>query len=172
MWRKVAREYLLRPASQSSRPISSLTSGFIIAKLKLKKEKNLVQRKQKMIHVYMKSCLCAILISDSLVEDSSHWPMNVFRCPCPCFKKKKILFSIFPLFISPHFISAFLQVFIHLFNKNELNFHCGLNTVMGLGVTMLSQIKTKPSPSTMEVTVLNEKDSIQMVPQINIQSQR
>lgn len=86
--------------------------------------------------------------------------------------KKQNLFSIFPLFINPYFISAFLKVFIHLFNKSELNFHCGPNTVMGLGVTMLSQIKMNPYPSTMEVTVLNEKDSIDMVPQINTQLQR
>lgn len=104
MWREVAREYLLRPASQSSRPVSSLTSGFIIANLKLKKEKNVVQRKQKMIHVYMKSCLCIILISDSLVEDSSHWPMNVFRCPCPCFKKKKSILHLPTLYQSSFYI--------------------------------------------------------------------
>ena len=89
----------------------------------------------------MKSCLCVILISDSLVEDSSLWPVNVFRCPRLCLKKKKIYSPS-----SHSFISAFLQVFIHLFNKSELNFHCGPNTVMGLGVTMLSQIKMNPYP--------------------------
>lgn len=68
----MARECLLRPASQSSRPISSLTSGFSVYWTETEKRLGIKKIEDGLWFMSIwKVALCVILISDCLVEDSS-----------------------------------------------------------------------------------------------------